>query len=193
MALNLARAPACLCLSCAAFAASLAPWRHSMDFRLWPSRKVTRLPRGARPIFEPAYKPAQRADFWLTGGYSHASANNIGDYRVWPGPNSNTFVAAIIAAVSGMRAALPSTAICKDFPFDRRWIGWTPSRTGIRVNLRGYLSFSYRVGRGAGDKRSGGRRWHRHATAGAQTPRHWRLGMLTAVAPQPDSVTARSP
>jgi hypothetical protein len=24
---------------------------------------------------------------------------NIGDYRVWPGPNSNTFVAAIIAAV----------------------------------------------------------------------------------------------
>ena len=23
---------------------------------------------------------------------------NIGDYRAWPGPNSNTFVAAIIAA-----------------------------------------------------------------------------------------------
>ena len=32
---------------------------------------------------------------------------NIGDYRVWPGPNSNTFVAAIIAAVPGMHAALP--------------------------------------------------------------------------------------
>ena len=47
---------------------------------------------------------------------------NIGDYRVWPGPNSNTFVASIIAAVPGIRAALPSTAIGKDFPFDRRWI-----------------------------------------------------------------------
>jgi hypothetical protein len=67
---------------------------------------------------------------------------NIGDYRVWPGPNSNTFVAAIIAAVPGMHAALPPTAIGKDFPFDRRWIGWTPSRTGIRVNLGGYFGLS---------------------------------------------------
>ena len=67
---------------------------------------------------------------------------NIGDYRVWPGPNSNTFVAAIIAAVPGMHAALPPTAIGKDFPFDRSWIGWTPSRTGIRVNLGGYFGLS---------------------------------------------------
>jgi hypothetical protein len=64
---------------------------------------------------------------------------NIGDYRAWPGPNSNTFVAAIIAAVPGMLAALPPTAVGKDFPIDRRWVGLTPSRTGIRVNLGGYL------------------------------------------------------
>jgi len=97
----------------------------------------------------------------------------IGDYHVWPGPNSNTFVAAIIAAVPGMRAALPSTAIGKDFPFDRRWIGGTPSRTGDpRQSGRVSRSFD-RVGRGVGDQRSGGRRWHRHATAGAQAPRHW--------------------
>jgi hypothetical protein len=67
---------------------------------------------------------------------------NVGDYRAWPGPNSNTFVAAIIAAVPGMRAALPPTAVGKDFPFDRRWVGWTPSRTGIRINLGGYLGLS---------------------------------------------------
>jgi hypothetical protein len=67
---------------------------------------------------------------------------NIGDYRAWPGPNSNTFVVAIIAAVPGMRAALPPTAVGKDFPFDRRWVGWTPSRTGIRINLGGYLGLS---------------------------------------------------
>jgi hypothetical protein len=41
-----------------------------------------------------------------------------------------------------MRAALPPTALGKDFPFDRRWVGWTPSRTGIRVNLGGYLGLS---------------------------------------------------
>jgi Protein of unknown function (DUF3750) len=40
----------------------------------------------------------------------HYAYPNIGDYRAWPGPNSNTFVAAIIAAVPGMRAALPPTA-----------------------------------------------------------------------------------
>jgi len=52
--------------------------------------------------------------------------SNVGDYRPWPGPNSNTFVAAIIAAVPGMFAALPPTAIGKDFPIDSRWIGLTP-------------------------------------------------------------------
>jgi hypothetical protein len=67
---------------------------------------------------------------------------NIGDYRAWPGPNSNTFVAAMIAAVPGMQAALPPTALGKDFPYDRRWIGRTPSRTGIRINVGGYFGLS---------------------------------------------------
>jgi hypothetical protein len=67
---------------------------------------------------------------------------NIGDYRAWPGPNSNTFVAAIIAAVPGMRAALPPTAVGKDFPIDRRWVGLTPSRTGVRLNLGGYFGIA---------------------------------------------------
>src|SRR5277367_1817918 len=44
---------------------------------------------------------------------------NIGDYRAWPGPNSNTFVVAIISAVPGMFATLPPTAVGKDFPVDR--------------------------------------------------------------------------
>ena len=67
---------------------------------------------------------------------------NIGDYRAWPGPNSNTFVAAIIAAVPGMRATLPPTAVGKDFPIDCRWVGLTPSGTGIRFNLGGYLGIA---------------------------------------------------
>ncbi|MGU3655167.1 MULTISPECIES: DUF3750 domain-containing protein [unclassified Methylobacterium] len=61
-----------------------------------------------------------------------------GDYVVWPGPNSNTFVAAVMAAVPEIRASLPTTAIGKDFPYDGRWAGLTPSRTGICVNLGGY-------------------------------------------------------
>jgi hypothetical protein len=65
-----------------------------------------------------------------------------GDYRAWPGPNSNTFVTAVLAAVPELRATLPPTAIGKDFPYDARWIALTPSRTGIRVSLEGYLGIT---------------------------------------------------
>lgn len=44
-----------------------------------------------------------------------------GDYTIWPGPNSNTFVASIIRAVPGLDIALPSTAVGRDFPEDGRW------------------------------------------------------------------------
>ncbi|GJD89579.1 hypothetical protein BHAOGJBA_3108 [Methylobacterium hispanicum] len=75
----------------------------------------------------------------VIAGYRYAAP---GDYTVWPGPNSNTFVAAVMAAVPGIRAGLPATAIGKDFPYDGRWFGTTPSRTGLRLNLGGYLGLT---------------------------------------------------
>src|SRR5947209_4474823 len=62
-----------------------------------------------------------------------------GDYTAWPGPNSNTFVAAVLAAVPETGVSLPATAIGKDFPADGRWLSLTPSRTGIRASLGGYV------------------------------------------------------
>jgi hypothetical protein len=67
---------------------------------------------------------------------------SCGDYRAWPGPNSNTFVAAVLAAVPELRAALPPTAIGKDFPYNGDVFGLTPSGTGIRITLRGYLGLT---------------------------------------------------
>src|SRR4030088_2548553 len=67
---------------------------------------------------------------------------SYGDYRAWPGPHSNTFVTAVLAAVPELRVALPPTAIGKDFPYDGDMFGWTPSRTGVRVSLAGYLGLS---------------------------------------------------
>jgi hypothetical protein len=67
---------------------------------------------------------------------------NPGDYRAWPGPNSNTFIAAIIDAVPEMRANLPPTAIGKDFPYDGRWLRLTPSGTGVRLTLGGYAGMT---------------------------------------------------
>ncbi len=65
-----------------------------------------------------------------------------GDYRAWPGPNSNTFVAAVMTTVPELRVALPPTAIGKDFPIHGEMVGWTPSGTGIRATLGGYLGLT---------------------------------------------------
>ncbi len=62
-----------------------------------------------------------------------------GDYRAWPGPNSNTFVAAALASVPELKVVLPPTAIGKDFPYNGDWFGVTPSGTGIRATLGGYV------------------------------------------------------
>lgn len=71
--------------------------------------------------------------------YAFAKA---GDYRAWPGPNSNTFVTAIMDAVPDIRTTLPPTAIGKDYPYDGRWLRWTPSGLGVRVTFRGYVGLT---------------------------------------------------
>ncbi len=65
-----------------------------------------------------------------------------GDYRAWPGPNSNTFVTAVLASVPELQAALPPNAIGKDYPYDGGVFGLTPSGTGVRVTLGGYLGLT---------------------------------------------------
>jgi hypothetical protein len=67
---------------------------------------------------------------------------SLGDYSAWPGPNSNTFVQAVLDAVPELRAVLPPTAIGKDYPYEGEWLGVTPSRTGIYASLWGYLGLT---------------------------------------------------
>lgn len=62
-----------------------------------------------------------------------------GDYSAWPGPNSNTFVQAVLDAIPELDVVLPPTAIGKDYPYRGNWAGLTPSRTGVFVSLGGYL------------------------------------------------------
>lgn len=64
--------------------------------------------------------------------YSHA-----GDYRIWPGPNSNSFTAAILRAVPELGVSLPPNAVGRDFR-DSLYAGLTDSGTGIELNLRGF-------------------------------------------------------
>jgi hypothetical protein len=64
--------------------------------------------------------------------------NNAGDYRIWPGPNSNTFVATVLRAVPELAVALPPNAVGKDFR-NMPYAGLTDSGTGLEASLWGVL------------------------------------------------------
>ena len=74
------------------------------------------------------------------------SYRNYGDYRIWPGPNSNTFVATVLRAIPEVGATMPPNAVGRDF---RPWpyIGLTDSGTGVEANLWGVLRHQARLGR----------------------------------------------
>jgi hypothetical protein len=64
------------------------------------------------------------------------SYNRAGDYRIWPGPNSNSFTAAVLRAVPELGVALPPNAVGRDFR-DGFYAGRTDSGTGVELNLYG--------------------------------------------------------
>ncbi|HSG63715.1 MAG TPA: DUF3750 domain-containing protein [Gammaproteobacteria bacterium] len=57
-------------------------------------------------------------------------------YRVWPGPNSNTFTAHVLRELPELAADLPPTAIGKDF-IGTRLTALAPSGTGYQLSLMG--------------------------------------------------------
>lgn len=60
------------------------------------------------------------------------------EYRLWPGPNSNTFTAWVARTVPELDLDLPPTAIGKDFLGDRL-LATAPSGSGFQVSLYGLL------------------------------------------------------
>ena len=65
--------------------------------------------------------------------------NRAGDYRIWPGPNSNSFTAAILRSVPDLGVALPPNAVGRDFR-DRFYAGRTDSGTGVELNVYGFAA-----------------------------------------------------
>ncbi|WP_417580770.1 DUF3750 domain-containing protein [Nitrincola sp.] len=61
------------------------------------------------------------------------------EYRVWPGPNSNTFIAYLGRKVPELRLNLPPTAIGKDYLPEGGVFAHAPSGAGIQVSLAGLL------------------------------------------------------
>ncbi|MFK5978016.1 MAG: DUF3750 domain-containing protein [Rhizobiaceae bacterium] len=68
--------------------------------------------------------------------------NNYGGYILWPGPNSNSFVAHVIRSVPELQATLPPTAIGKDFIGYDNWLSPTQSNTGWQISYKGYIGIA---------------------------------------------------
>lgn len=63
------------------------------------------------------------------------------EYVIWPGPNSNTFVAWVGRQVPELRMDLPSTAIGKDY-LSGTVVDTTPGGSGYQLSLYGLLGVS---------------------------------------------------
>ena len=59
-------------------------------------------------------------------------------YRIWPGPNSNTFTAFVLRQVPELRVDLPGHAVGKDY-LGPRLFARSPSGTGVQASLFGAL------------------------------------------------------
>ena len=69
-------------------------------------------------------------------------------YRTWPGPNSNTFIAHIGREVPELGLDMPPIAVGKDYLTNGSLLARTPSGSGVQLSLLGILGLS--VGRTEG-------------------------------------------
>jgi hypothetical protein len=72
-------------------------------------------------------------------GYPYAGQ---GTYVIWPGPNSNSFVAHVLRAVPQIGIVLPSNAVGRDFPTEGRFFTIDDDGRNFRANLLGYAGIS---------------------------------------------------
>jgi hypothetical protein len=70
------------------------------------------------------------------------------NYRLWPGPNSNTFTAYLGKAVPELKLDLPSTAIGKNYRPLQDPIGRSASGSGMQFSVLGLVSLSLGIEEG---------------------------------------------
>lgn len=65
-----------------------------------------------------------------------------GDYRIWPGPNSNTFVAFVLRRVPDLGAVLPPHAVGRDFLPEGPFLVIDPDGRDVHLTLAGLIGLS---------------------------------------------------
>jgi hypothetical protein len=91
------------------------------------------------PIADVSGADAERLIPRIEAAVRDYSFSHAGDYRIWPGPNSNSFTAAILRAVPELGVELPPNAMGRDYR-DGFYAGRTDSGTGVELNLGGFAA-----------------------------------------------------
>lgn len=79
----------------------------------------------------------------LVSNYPHRET-----YTLYPGPNSNTFVAYLIRNVDELETELPPNAIGKDYQEIQNIISKSPSGSGFQISLYGILGLTMGLNEG---------------------------------------------
>lgn len=74
--------------------------------------------------------------------YPHAQ---VGGYRIWPGPNSNSFVAHILQEVPGLDAVLPPNATGRDYASGIASLRIAPDWRDLHFTFNGFGGFAIGV------------------------------------------------
>ena len=65
-----------------------------------------------------------------------------GDYNIWPGPNSNSFIAHVLRAVPELGIVLPPEAVGRDFHPWGDFVTLSPDWRNLELSLGGYAGFA---------------------------------------------------
>lgn len=68
--------------------------------------------------------------------------SNRGDYRIWPGPNSNSFIAHVLRQVPELDVTLPPEAIGRDFRSPGDFVALSPDWRNLELSLGGYAGLA---------------------------------------------------
>ncbi len=93
---------------------------------------------GSKPFLLREIRGGKNVDDMIDRLHKAAAEYEYNDqYKVWPGPNSNTFIATLARKVPEMGIELPATAIGKDYLPNGKVLASSPSGRGYQFSLRG--------------------------------------------------------
>ena len=95
---------------------------------------------GSKPTLLREVRGGNEVDSLINDLHQLANDYSVADqYKVWPGPNSNTFVAHLARQVPELNVDLPPTAVGKDYRIDGQVIGTPPSGSGLQLSVGGLI------------------------------------------------------